>query len=133
VASRLLTEADIRARVGQAWAEAGLSRDEVLRALKTIGTATLDEVATYDPTHGLILKPNALEHPAPESVERCFDTEGRGRIKITLESKVQALTLIAKILRLMEPDQASLAERVTLVIVRPTKPTPKGLGSGRRA
>jgi hypothetical protein len=50
-----------------------------------------------------------------------------------LESKVQALTLIVKILRLMEPDQASLAERVTLIIVRPPAPTPKAVGSGRPA
>ena len=50
--------------------------------------------------------------------------------KITLEPKIQAWTLIAKILRLMEPDQASLAERVTLVIERATAPTPKAVGSG---
>jgi hypothetical protein len=98
-----------------------------------MGFATLAEVATYDRERGLALKPGALGHPALESVERSFDAQGRERVKITIESKVQALTLIAKILRLMEPDQASLAERVTLVIERATRPTPKAVGSGRPA
>ena len=83
---------EVRRHLTQAVVDAGLSRQVALEDLRRVALATLAELATYEPETGLRLKPDALAHPALESVERSFDAEGRERIKITRESKIAAWT-----------------------------------------
>ena len=58
-----------------------------------------------------------------ESVE----VEGK-RIKIKMHNKTTHFESLRKLFGIDKPDPGGLAERVTLVIVRPTEPTPKALG-----
>src|SRR5437773_10668604 len=72
---RLVRNGQIQEAIQRALGESGLTRQAVLEQLRRMAFATLAEVATYDAERGLVLKPDALSHPALESVQRSFDAE----------------------------------------------------------
>src|SRR5207249_8372344 len=101
----------------------GLASPEMLRGIRSLSPHTPAQAPAHSLGAGgsrrsahrvsdrdsLQLRPGALGHPAVKAVKRSLDAEGRERMKVTLESKTESLGLIAKILRLFEPDAASVA------------------------
>jgi phage terminase small subunit len=72
--------------------------DRWLEEVSTVGFARLADVAEYDPERGLVLKRDALDHGALESVEEIVDPAGMRRRKVRMRDKLGALTLMGKYL-----------------------------------